>query len=57
MIWPLYLIGAHFRPFVLGLPLAFAWPAIWITGIFITLIVLYRYESKAGHHDQSNDKS
>jgi hypothetical protein len=42
IIWPIYPLFGDIRPFILGLPLSFAWPIIWLVIIFLALLFLYR---------------
>jgi hypothetical protein len=52
--WPGYLPFNRITPSVLGLPLSFAWPAIWVVLGFLVLVLLDRSESRrSGPEDQS----
>jgi polyferredoxin len=42
LIWPVYPLAADIRPFILGLPLSFAWVVGWLVVMFVALVLLYR---------------
>ncbi len=42
LIWPVYPLAADVRPYVLGLPLSFAWLVGWLIVMFVALVLLYR---------------
>lgn len=42
LIWPVYPLAADIRPYILGLPLSFAWVVGWLVVMFVALILLYR---------------
>ena len=42
LIWPVYPLAGSIRPYVLGLPLSFAWVVGWLIVMFIALVLLYR---------------
>lgn len=42
LIWPLYPLAADIRPYILGLPLSFAWTVGWLAVMFVALVLLYR---------------
>ncbi|MFQ5570185.1 MAG: hypothetical protein ACE5G0_10960 [Rhodothermales bacterium] len=44
LIWPIYPLASATFPLVLGLPLSLAWPILWLTVIFVSLIWLYLRE-------------
>ena len=44
--WPGYLPANRMTPSVLGLPLSFAWPAMWVVAGFIVLVLLDRSETR-----------
>lgn len=46
IVWPVLSWVAGPRPFVLGLPLPFAWIILWLLVVFAALVWLYRVE----HH-------
>ena len=49
MIWPgPALIADRVRPFVLGLPFAFAWNVFWLLAVFVALAL---YHLGAGERD------
>ena len=42
LVWPVYArIGNHLQPFVLGLPLSFAWVIGWVLMTFAALIAYH----------------
>lgn len=45
--WPGYVAFNRITPSVMGLPLSFAWPAIWIVLGFFVLVALDRSETRA----------
>ncbi len=49
LVWPVLFWLAGPRPFILGLPLPFAWIILWLLIVFAALVWLYRTE----HSDQS----
>jgi len=42
LIWPVYPLAADVRPYILGLPLSFAWVVAWLVVMFVALVLLYR---------------
>lgn len=42
LIWPVYPLAADVRPYILGLPLSFAWVVGWLVVMFVALVLLYR---------------
>jgi hypothetical protein len=44
--WPGMLPFNRIEPRVLGLPFAFAWPALWVTASFFVLAALDRSEDR-----------
>lgn len=42
LIWPVYPLAADIRPYILGLPLSFAWVVGWLIVMFVALVLLYR---------------
>ena len=44
LIWPVYPLAGHIRPYVLGLPFSFAWVVGWLVIMFVSLVLLYRTE-------------
>jgi hypothetical protein len=44
LIWPIYPLAGHIRPYVLGLPFSFAWVVGWLVVMFVTLALLFRTE-------------
>lgn len=44
--WPGYVAFNHASPRILGLPLSFAWPAMWVAGAFVVLVLLDLSESR-----------
>ena len=44
--WPGMLVATRIRPFVMGLPFAFAWVAAWIAGAVLVLWGLDRSERR-----------
>ncbi len=55
LVWPVFSWVAGPRPFVLGLPLPFAWVILWLSIVFAALVWLYRTEcgEPAGNSDPS----
>jgi hypothetical protein len=49
--WPVGTWFASAEPFVLGLPLSFFWPIVWIVLGFLALVVLDRTEAAARDDD------
>lgn len=45
LIWPVYPLAADIRPYILGLPLSFAWVVGWLVVMFVALILLYRADT------------
>lgn len=45
LVWPVYALFSGIFPLVLGLPLSLAWPVLWLTVMFATLVWLYRSET------------
>ncbi len=41
LIWPVYAWFGGIRPFILGLPLSFAWIVGWLIAMFFAMIGLY----------------
>jgi hypothetical protein len=48
LTWPVYPLFASARPFLLGLPLSFAWVILWLLAVFAALIIAYRAEYGGG---------
>jgi hypothetical protein len=46
VVWPGALVSARIRPFILGLPFAFAWPARWVAGSLVVLYLVDRVERR-----------
>jgi len=44
LIWPFYPVAADARPYVLGLPLSFAWVVGWLILMFVALVLFYRVD-------------
>lgn len=44
LTWPVYPLFAGPRPQLLGLPLSFAWPVLWLAVMFAALAALYRVD-------------
>lgn len=44
LIWPIYPLAGHIRPYVLGLPFSFAWVVGWLVVMFVALALLFRTE-------------
>jgi len=44
LVWPVLFWVAGPRPFILGLPLPFAWVVLWLLIVFAALVWLYRTE-------------
>ncbi len=42
LIWPVYPLAADLQPYILGLPLSFAWVVGWLIVMFVALVLLYR---------------
>lgn len=42
LIAPVYPLASGIRPFMLGLPLSFAWVVLWLVVVFGALVWLYR---------------
>jgi len=42
LVWPVYPVANAIRPYVLGLPLSFAWVVGWLLVMFVALVLLYR---------------
>jgi hypothetical protein len=52
LIWPVYAwIGVHIEPFVLGLPLSFAWVLGWVV---LTFAVLLAYHVTGDDHGEAD---
>jgi hypothetical protein len=52
--WPGYVFFNRISPSIGGLPLSFAWPALWIVMGFFVLILLDRSESRAEDNDDED---
>lgn len=51
-IWPIYPLFSGIRPLILGLPLSFAWPVLWLLVVFAGLCWVYR-----GDLDEGSDRT
>lgn len=45
LVWPVYPLVGGTRPYVLGLPLSFAWVVGWLIVMFVALVLLYRWDA------------
>ena len=45
LIWPVYPFAGSIRPYVLGLPLSFAWVVGWLVVMFVALVLFYRADA------------
>jgi len=45
LIWPVYPLAGSIRPYVLGLPLSFAWVVGWLVVMFVALVLFYRTDA------------
>lgn len=43
ILWPVYALVGHARPFVLGLPFSFFWVILWLLVSFTGLLLLYLF--------------
>jgi hypothetical protein len=50
--WPGYMPFNRISPSVLGLPLSFAWPAIWVVLGCVVLYLLDRSETRAEDREE-----
>lgn len=48
VMWPGYPLFASAEPFILGLPLAFAWIAAWVVISFLAMLGLYLSDHHGG---------
>lgn len=46
IMWPVYPFFSGIEPFILGLPLSFAWIILWVIIGFISLLWLYFSDNK-----------
>lgn len=42
LIWPAYPLARGIHPYILGLPLSFAWVVGWLVVVFVALVFYYR---------------
>lgn len=47
LIWPVYPLAADLQPYILGLPLSFAWVVGWLIIMFTALVLLYRTDQSS----------
>lgn len=45
LIWPIYPQFASAKPFILGLPLSFAWVIAWVIISFFTMLSYFLYDT------------
>lgn len=48
LIWPVYPFVSGIRPYLLGLPLSFAWVASWLVVMLVALVFLYHADTPSG---------
>ena len=51
IMWPGYPLFADVEPFILGVPLSFAWIILWVILMFIALLLLYFSDNKEEETD------
>lgn len=51
IMWPGYPLFSGIEPFILGLPLSFAWMILWVIIGFAAMVALYISDNKEEHTD------
>lgn len=46
-MWPGYALLSGYEPFILGLPLSFAWVIFWVIIGFLSMLYLYISDNRA----------